>query len=61
MPDSRPTRPGHSRSRSIVGRSTSATPAKPISTVATRRASTRAAPTSTAPPMRNSAIHTDDM
>ena len=38
-----------------------ATPTKPTSTVATRRASMREAPSSTAPPIRNSAIHTDDM
>ncbi len=53
--------PGTIWSLSIDGCSTSATPAKPTSTVATSRGSTRCAPSTTAPPIRNSAIHTEDM
>ena len=61
MPENSPTTPNQSWSRSMLGRRIAATPTKPASTVATSRASTRAPPSSTEPPIRNIAIQIGDM
>jgi hypothetical protein len=61
IPESRPINPCQSCCSAIVGRRIRTTPRKPSRTEAISRPSTRAVPSAMAPPIRKSAIHTDDM